>query len=192
MRQRRSERITTDAPSDAGAIVKSCRDAIAATAETIARIENDCIAEKPKRSNGISIASAPPLEASTFPAFLHLKRRKNKGGSVRFYFKHPDGSLTRLPDDPTSDEFIDAYAAASGAPNEPTAAAGLTFTLHGDDPLVPPLIMIWCALKSRDRDRAENIFVRLSAAADENDADRHAIDAAMATAMAMVRARRAP
>jgi hypothetical protein len=66
--------------------------------------------------------------------------------------------------------------------------------LHSDDPLAAPLIMIWCALKSGDRDRAENIFVRLAAAETNADAvpDRYAIDAAMATALAMVRARNAP
>jgi hypothetical protein len=77
---------------------------------------------------------------------------------------------------------------------KPTAAAELTYTLRGDDPLAPPLIMIWCAPKSGERDRAESIFVRL--AADETKADdvpdRHAIDAAMAVALAMVRARRVP
>jgi hypothetical protein len=190
-----AQRITALAPGDAGAIVQSCREAIAATEETIARIESDCIGEKPRRSNGIAIVSAPLQEASTFPAFPRLKRRNNKDGSVRFYFKHPDGSLTRLPDDLASDEFIAAYAAASAAPDESKSipAARLGFTLKGDDPLAAPLIMIWCALKSGDRDRAENIFVRLSADADENDvSDKHAIDAAMATAMAMVRARRTP
>jgi hypothetical protein len=53
------------------------------------------------------------------------------------------------------------------------------------------LITLWCALTSQDRDRAESIFVRLSAAIDETKSvDQRAVDKALAIAMAMVKGRR--
>jgi hypothetical protein len=178
--------------SDAGALVRSCREEISAAEKIIAGL----VDEKPRGNNEVAIRSAPPAtsisadpDVSTFHNVPHVARRRNKDGTFRYYFRRRGFPSRPLPD-PTAPEFDAAYAAASAPPGEPIAVIAPTFVLSGDDPIAAPLVMLWCALKSGDRDRAESIAVRLSASINESTTvDRRAVDEALSVAMAMVRAR---
>jgi hypothetical protein len=47
--------------------------------------------------------------------FPHVVADKSRHGRVRYYYRRPGRAKIRLPDDPTSAAFLEAYHAAKAA-----------------------------------------------------------------------------